>query len=51
MVFQEIAKSRSVISNADNSAQTKKFLNMQIQQLEQVVTIVQKGESLVIDGK
>ena len=51
MVFQEIAKSRSVVTNADSSAQTKKFLNLQLQQLEQVVTIVQKGESLVIDGK
>ena len=51
LVLQEIAKSRSVVTNADSSAQTKKFLTMQLQQLEQVVTIVQKGESLVIDGK
>lgn len=49
MVLAEIAKSRSVLACVE-STHIKKVLSMQLLQLEQVATIVQKGESVVVEG-
>ena len=51
MVITEVKKSRAVLVSASCSMHTKKVLEMQLAQLEQVATTVQQGESVVIDSK
>lgn len=50
MVVDEISKSRALVGSADCAEHIKKVLKMQLQQLEQVATVVQKGEACVVDG-
>ena len=50
MVLAEIAKSRERLAVADCSEHTRKVLEMQLLQLEQVATVVQKGEGVVVGG-
>ena len=50
MVLAEIATSRARLAAADCSAHTRKVLEMQLVQLEQVATVVQKGEGVVVGG-
>jgi hypothetical protein len=50
MVLAEIAKSRERLAAADCSEHTRKVLEMQLLQLEQVATVVQKGEGVVVGG-
>ena len=50
MVLAEIEQSRASVAAVACSEHIKKVLKMQLQQLEQVASIVQKGESVVIQG-
>jgi len=50
-VIDEITKSRALVAAAACDEHTKKVLSMQLQQLEQVSTVVQKGEDCVVDGE
>ena len=50
MVLAEITKSRTLVAASDCSPHTRKVLEMQLLQLEQVATVVQKGEGVVVGG-
>jgi hypothetical protein len=50
MVLAEITKSRTLVAASDCSPHTRKVLEMQLLQLQQVATVVQKGEGVVVGG-